>query len=112
MSKIEAVMHISRHTISAVYKTVDSHSISWDNVKNFDEFKVYELLFVSSSKTSVFKDVVYDYIHSELKKTGVNLNLLWNEYCNHCISRNDILCGYTKFCEGYSEYSSILLTSN
>lgn len=39
MRKIKAIMHISRHTISAVYKAADSHSISWNNIK------VYEMLF-------------------------------------------------------------------
>ena len=54
--------------------------ISWDNIKNLDEVKVYEMLFPSPSKSSIFEGVDYDYVHSELKKTGVNLKLLWNEY--------------------------------
>lgn len=45
MRKIESLMHVSRHTISAIYKAADVHSISWDNVKDFDEDKIYEMLF-------------------------------------------------------------------
>ena len=37
MRKIETLMHVSRHTISAIYKAADAHSISWDNVKDFDD---------------------------------------------------------------------------
>ena len=29
MRKIESLMHVSRHTISAIYKAADVHSISW-----------------------------------------------------------------------------------
>ena len=112
MRKIEAIMHISRHTISAVYKAADSHCISWDNIKDLDEVKVYEMLFPSPSKSSIFEDVDYDYVHSELKKTGVNLKLLWNEYRNHCISKNTVPCGYTKFCKGYSEYVQLSNVTN
>ena len=68
MRKIEALMHVSRHTISAIYKAADSHTISWDNVKDFDEDKIYEMLFPPISKTSIFEEVDYDYVHSELKK--------------------------------------------
>lgn len=76
MRKIETLMHVSRHTISAIYKAADAHSISWDNIKDFDEDKIYELLFPPTPKASIFEEVDYDYIHSELKKTGV---LVWEE---------------------------------
>lgn len=62
MHKIESILHISRHTISAIYKSADSHSIFWDNVKELDEEKVFEMLFPSTTKTSVFKKVDYDYV--------------------------------------------------
>lgn len=78
MRKIESLMHVSRHTISAIYKAADSQSISWDNVKDFDENKIFEMLFPPTPKTSIFEEVNYDYVHSELKKTGVNLKFLWN----------------------------------
>lgn len=112
MRKIESLMHVSRHTISAIYKAADVHSISWDNVKDFDEDKIYEMLFPPVPKTSVFEEVDYDYIHSELKKTGVNLKLLWNEYRNQCISKGTIPCGYTKFCKGYSNYVQLSNVTN
>lgn len=112
MRKIESLMHVSRHTISAIYKAADVHSISWDNVKDFDEDKIYEMLFPPVPKTSVFEEVDYDYIHSELKKTGVNLKLLWNEYRNQCISKGTIPCGYTKFCKEYSNYVQLSNVTN
>lgn len=68
MRKIETLMHVSRHTISAIYKAADTHSISWDNIKDFDEDKVYKMLFPPAPKTSIFEEVDYVYIHSELKK--------------------------------------------
>ena len=70
------------------------------------------MLFPPVPKTSVFEEVDYDYIHSELKKTGVNLKLLWNEYRNQCISKGTIPCGYTKFCKGYSNYVQLSNVTN
>ena len=70
------------------------------------------MLFPSPSKSSIFEDVDYDYVHSELKKTGVNLKLLWNEYRNHCISKNTVPSRYTKFCKGYFEYVQLSNVTN
>ena len=56
MRKIECIMHVSRHTISVIYKAADVHSVSWDNVKYFDEDKIYyKMLFPPTTKTSVFE---------------------------------------------------------
>ena len=80
MRNIETVLRISRHTIKKVYDAADSVSISWDEVKDKDEDIVYNLLFPIKDVTSAFEEVDYEYVHSELKKTGVTLKLLWNEY--------------------------------
>jgi len=47
MRKIEAILHVLRYTISTVYKSADSHSVLWENVKDLDEDKVYQMLFPS-----------------------------------------------------------------
>lgn len=112
MRNIESVLHVSRHTISKVYKAADSHSILWENIKNLDEDKVFSLVFPQNVVSTVFEPVDYEYVHSELKKTGVNLKLLWNEYRNQCNSKNVIPCGYTKFCKGYSDFVQVKHVTN
>jgi transposase len=53
---------------------------------------------------TLYKVPDYSYIHAELKKTGVNLKLLWHEYKDACQASGALSMGYTKFCEGYSEH--------
>jgi transposase len=55
--------------------------------------------------TDMYHDPDYEYIHKELKKVGVTLKLLWNEYKDKCRTENTIPMGYTKFCQGYSDYT-------
>lgn len=112
MRNIETVLHISRHTIKKVYDAADSVSIGQDDIKDKDEDIVYNLLFPTKDLTSTFEVVDYEYVHSELKKTGVTLKLLWNEYKNQCIAKGTIPCGYTKFCYGYSDYVQITSVTN
>lgn len=112
MRSSEAVLHVSRHTIKKVYVAADSAKISWDQVKDLDEDVVYKMLFPSKETTSVFEVVDYEYVHSELKKTGVTLKLLWNEYKNRCTTNYTIPYGYTKFCEGYNTYVEVANVTN
>lgn len=47
----------------------------------------------------------YAYIHEELKRVGVTLKLLWQEYQAACRAAEQLNFGYTKFCLGYDEYT-------
>ena len=48
----------------------------------------------------------YEYVHKELKRVGVTLKLLWQEYKEMCQNLGKLSYGYTKFCLGYDEYVS------
>ena len=47
----------------------------------------------------------YEYVHKELMRVGVTLKLLWEECQGICTAQNKIPVGYTKFCEGYREFT-------
>lgn len=32
----------------------------------------------------LYEKVDYEYVHKELKKVGITLKLLWEEYANYC----------------------------
>lgn len=70
------------------------------NIKNLDEDKVFSLVFPQNVVSTVFEPVDYEYIHSELKKTGVNLKLLWNEYRNQCNSKTLFLADIRNSAKG------------
>ena len=54
----------------------------------------------------------YEYVHQELKRTGVTLKLLWQEYQDKCRASGNIPMGYTKYCHGYSEYTIVNKLTN
>ena len=47
------------------------------------------------------KEPDYAYMHTELARKGVNLTLLWSEYCAECYANGDNPYMYTQFCEKY-----------
>ena len=44
-----------------------------------------------------YAPVNYERIHSEFKRAGVDLKLLWNEYLMDRKDTGKLPCGYTKF---------------
>lgn len=59
-----------------------------------------EYLFLSSAAKPVYKMSDYAYVHKELQRTGVTLNLLWLEYCDQCGSVGEIPYQSTQFKNG------------
>jgi transposase len=47
----------------------------------------------------------YEYIHQEMARNGVNLSLLWSEYCENCRMEGSRPLMYTQFCYHYREYA-------
>lgn len=96
---------ISSHSVRDVYKIASEMNITYDDIKDKSEEEVYRLFFPNKfASDTLYKQPDYRYIHSELKKTGVTLKLLWNEYKDTCVADGELSFGYTKFCEGYSEH--------
>lgn len=50
----------------------------------------------------MYASVDYEYVHSELKKPGVTLKLLWQEHKDD--PKDGVPVGYTKFCDDYAKY--------
>lgn len=75
---------VSRNTVSSVFKKADEKSIYWNQVKSMDEMTVQNLLFGNNPLNLVYVQPDFDYVHKELLKSGVSLNLLWEEYCEKC----------------------------
>ena len=51
-------------------------------------------------------------MHQELKRVGVTLKLLWQEYQDQCRAAGSIPMGYTKYCKGYSDYAIVNKLTN
>lgn len=107
---IAITLSTSRNSVATVLQLAHKLNLTWDNIKDIDEKEVYNLFFPDKFKTQIeYYPVDYEYVHSELKKVGVNLKLLWTEYASTCKSEGNLACGYTKFCEDYHKY---IITNN
>ena len=99
---ISNTRHMSKTFVSDVFHHADEMSISYDSIREKDEEDVYRMFYPDKySVENMYKDPEYKYVHSELKRVGVTLKLLWMEYNERCNAEGTIPMGYTKYCDGY-----------
>ena len=98
--------HMSKNSICDVFQIAQEKNISYESVKDIRPDEVYKLFYPDKHAIeTLFEDPNYEYVHSELSKTGVTLKLLWKEYRDKCAIGGSIPVGYTKFCTGYSKFT-------
>ena len=105
---IASSRHISRTSVSDVFHLADKLGITYQDVQSLDADAIYRMFYPDKHAVeNMYKNPEYDMVHKELRKVGVTLKLLWEEYKDRCKASEAIAMGYTKFCEGYSRYTSV-----
>lgn len=100
--------HISRRLVNEVCKIAREKNISYADIAAKTEDEVYKLFY--PHKYEYLNEDFYarpDYreIHSELRRVGVTLKLLWHEYTAKVRAAGQIPVKYSKFCKDYGKYA-------
>ena len=104
---IAATRHMSKNSVGDVIHIADQKGITFSDVRDLDEDAVYRMFYPDKfAVETLYAQPDYGYVHQELKRTGVTLKLLWQEYQDRCRADGGIPMGYTKFCEGYSSHTA------
>lgn len=101
-------IHCSRNTVRDVQYLSKELGIRWpldDNVTNKDIAKLFHPDLYGA--VIPHKEPDHAYTHAELARKGVNLTLLWSEYCAECYANGDNPYMYTQFCEKYRQWSKL-----
>ena len=105
---IELMLHSSHHTIRKVQDAAKAAGISWPLEDDVTNEMLKEALFPEEgAATALYTQPDYPYIHKELARPGVNLTLLWTEYCRRCENDGTTPYMYTQFCEKYRQWARI-----
>jgi transposase len=100
---------ISHSTVGEYLRRAQEAGLSWPLPADLGEDTLFELLFPSSAQSSSRVILAPDWslIHTELRKQGVTLRLLWVEYRE---AQPDGY-GYSQFCALYREWAKRLKPS-
>lgn len=112
-NQIAATRHMSKHSVSDVINIAREKDITYEKVNHLSEDEVYRMIFPDKFVVeNLYKQPDYEYVHQELKRVGVTLKLLWQEYQDKCKTSGLISMGYTKFCNGYADYTIVNKLTN
>lgn len=96
---IAKTRHMSMGSVFQVFDIADERGITWIQVKDLGEEQVYSLFQPERNvRESVFEELDWSYVHTEMAKVGVNLRLLHDEYKVQCAREHKAAMGYTRFC--------------
>ena len=98
--------NVSRRTVAEYISRAEKIGITWPLPDETDNTRLEEFLFGKQTPFSGAKRTLpeMDYIHRELRRKGVTLHLLWEEY----LSENPDGYQLTQFCEYYSRWKKAL----
>ena len=101
----------SRTTVIQVLRLAKANNITYPLPEGMTDKELADLLYPGAEGKPEYKMPDYEYVHKELQKSGVTLNLLWLEYCEVCRSNGDIPYQLTQFKKYYRDYAVPSLTS-
>lgn len=106
--QIAASVHSSRSTISEVQALARKVGLTFpldDSITNEVLLKTFYPERITATNPRVEPN--YSYIHKELAKSGVNLSLLWTEYCEQAYTNGLSPYMYSQFCDKYRHWARI-----
>ena len=96
----------SRTTVIQTLRLAGEKGLSHPLPEGMSDKQIAEILFPSAQEPRTYKMPDYEYVHKEMQKSGVTLNLLWLEYCEMCRTNGDIPYQLTQFKKYYRDFTA------
>ena len=103
-SQIAESMGIARQTVVTSLRRAASQGLDWQAAESLSDSELSTKLFPPVDVGLGYKMPDYEFIHRELAKSGVTLQLLWFEYCDKCRDASEIPYQLTQFKKYYRDY--------
>ncbi|MDQ0191525.1 IS21 family transposase [Alicyclobacillus cycloheptanicus] len=100
--KVGQSLSISHSTVLELVRRFEASQWSWPLPEDIDEATLKEVLYPPPARNEVKDPVDWAWVHAELRKKGVTLTLLWEEYAR----THKRPYGYSRFCEIYREWTT------
>lgn len=106
-SQVSLALRLARSTVQDYLRRADLAGLAKESLPSLTELDLEKLLFPPKAGHPARPEPDVENLHAELRKPGVTLQLLWEEYRkNHADG-----LGYTQFCERYRTHARKLSPS-
>jgi transposase len=107
-SEIAIAVGLSKTSVSDYLARAERVGLDWQQAEDLPEREVEERLFRQLDRNEPAKraPIDLDWVHREMRRTGVTLFLPWQEYAAAARARNDAIkpYQYSQFCDAYGRY--------
>lgn len=104
--QIAASCSVSPATVSEYLARAESAGLAWEAARDLSESEVEARLFtyIGRGEPSARAAIDFGWVHRELRRVGVTLQLLWGEYTQACAAAQTQAYQYSQFCERYARW--------
>jgi len=106
--KIAAATGMSKGAVTNTVQRAMQKGLSWPLPADLDDSRLEAMLYHQAAPRSQYAQPDYALMHQELKRKGVTLQLLWEEYE---AAHGEHAYRYSQFCAHYHEYRGTLARS-
>jgi len=103
-SQIAEGMGISRTTVIHTLQRVAAQGLDLQAVESISDKELSARLYPQGEGKPIYTMPDYDWVHREMAKTGVTLQLLWMEYSDKCHISGLLPYQFTQFKKYYRDY--------
>jgi transposase len=97
---------IARSTVGEYLRRAEEAGLSWPLPDELDHDEIERLLFKKPPEPDTTRPLpIWTDVHRELRRKGVTLWLLWEEYCSAYAGHDAACYSYTRFCELYRAWN-------
>jgi transposase len=94
----------TRPTVISVLRRAGEIGLDYRQTTQLSDKELQQRLIPKAASKPEYKMPDYEYVHREMAKSGVTLNLLWLEYCEECRKSQELPYQSTQFNKYYGDY--------
>jgi len=104
-SQIAESLCVTRQTVITALQRAAFQELDWHTTEDMSDRELAAKLLQSAISKLAFRMPDFEYIHREMSRPGVTLQLLWFEYCDKCRDTGEIPYQLTQFKKYYRDYA-------
>ncbi len=106
--QVARAVHMARSTVGECWQRFDRVGLRWDQALKMNEAELegclYSLSPISGNTNERVGELDFEYLHRELQRPGVTMQVLWEEY----LKERPQGYRYSQFCRRYREWAQRL----
>ena len=104
-SQIAASAGVARQTVISALQRAAAQGLDWQAAESLSDRELARMLYPPANDKSAYKMPDFEWIHREMSKPGVTLQLLWFEYSDKCRESGEIPYQLSQFKKHYRQHA-------